>query len=81
MLTLYTKKHCVYCTMVIHALEELNLSYEEKDIADKGLADELVARGGRKSTPYLVDSEAGVEMYGSTDIIGHLMQRYAGGKE
>ncbi len=62
--------------MVVHALEELDLPYEERDVAEPGVADELIARGGKKQTPYLVDTEAGVEMYGSADIVGHLMQHY-----
>ena len=76
MLTVYIKQNCVYCSMVTHALEELDVPFEERDIADPGIVDELVARGGKKQTPYLVDPEAGVEMYGSSEIVGHLMQTY-----
>ena len=76
MLILYTKDHCAFGAMVVHALEELDLSYEERNIADPGIVDELIARGGKKQTPYLVDTEAGVEMYGSGEIVGHLMQHY-----
>jgi glutaredoxin 3 len=76
MLTLYVKTGCPYCAMVIHKLEELGLEYEEKNVADPGIAEELIARGGKRQMPYLVDSEAGVEMYESADICDHLEAQY-----
>ncbi len=77
MITLYTKTNCVFSTMIIHELEELGVPFEEKDVADPGIADELVARGGELQTPYLVDTEAGVEMYNSAPIMEHLLRQYA----
>ena len=62
--------------MVLHALEELDLPFEEKNIAESGIVDELIARGGKKQTPYLVDTDADIELYGSAEIVGHLMERY-----
>lgn len=65
--------------MVIHKLDELELEYEEKDIAEQSVADELVERGGKRQVPYLVDTDAEVEMYESGDIVKHLNTRH--GKE
>ncbi len=62
--------------MVIHKLDELELEYEEKDIAEQSVADELVERGGKRQVPYLVDTDAEVEMYESGDIVKHLSTRY-----
>lgn len=76
MLTLYVKTGCPYCAMVIHKLDELGLDFEEKNVGDPGIAEELIARGGKRQMPYLVDTDAGVEMYESTDICDHLEQRY-----
>ncbi len=76
MLTLYVKTGCPYCAMVLHKLEELNLGFEEKDISDQAVADELVARGGKRQVPYLVDSEKEVEMYESGDIADYLEREY-----
>jgi glutathione S-transferase len=56
--------------------QELGLKFEEKDIADTGIGEELIARGGRKQVPYFVDSERGVEMYESGDIIAYLREHY-----
>jgi glutaredoxin len=76
MLTLYVKTGCAYCAMAIHKLEELDLEYEEKNVAEPGIAEELIARGGKRQMPYLVDTEKGVEMYESADIVDHLEKNY-----
>ncbi len=75
MLMLYVKSGCPFCAMVIHKLEELGLEYDEKDIAESGVGEELVARGGKRQVPYLVDAEAGIEMYESAEIVDYLDQR------
>lgn len=75
MLTLYVKTGCPYCAMVIHKLEELELPYEEKNIADDAVAADLITRGGKRQVPYLIDTEAGIEMYESADICEHLEQQ------
>ena len=77
MLTLYVKTGCPFCAMVIHKLEDLELAYEEKNIAEQEIADELVERGGKRQVPYLVDTDAELEMYESGDIVKHLDVRYA----
>jgi glutathione S-transferase len=40
---------------------------------------EVERRGGKQQFPYLVDVNAGVEMYESDDIVRHLWQRYGTG--
>ncbi|MBX9906606.1 glutathione S-transferase N-terminal domain-containing protein [Patescibacteria group bacterium] len=77
MLTLYVKTGCAFCAMVLHRLDELGLQYDEKNIGDSGIADELVARGGKRQVPYLVDTDAGVEIYESADIVKHLDTHFA----
>jgi glutathione S-transferase len=58
-------------------LERLDIEFVNKDIAENPeFADELMARGGKLVTPYLVDEAAGVEMYESDDIVAHLQKRY-----
>jgi glutaredoxin len=76
MLTLYVKTGCPYCHKVLDTGEELGISFEEKNIADDTVASELVARGGKRQVPYLVDSEHGVEMYESGDIDTYLREHY-----
>lgn len=76
MLTLYVKTGCPYCVMVLHALDELDVLFEEKNIADAVVAEELVARGGKEQVPYLIDSEKNVGMYESADIVTYLNRTY-----
>lgn len=78
MLTLYVKTGCAFCAMALLKLDELGLEYEEKNIAETGIADELIARGGKRQVPYLVDTDAEVEMYESSDIVKHLDMRFGG---
>lgn len=72
MLTLYVKTGCPYCMKVHIALADLDIEVEEKNVADPAVSAELIARGGKRQTPYLVDSENGVEMYEADDIIEYL---------
>lgn len=77
MLTLYVKTGCPFCRRVLDAAEELSIAFDEKNIADDAVAAELIARGGKRQVPYLVDSDRGVEMYESDDIIEYLKTHYA----
>ena len=76
MLTLYVKTGCPFCHKVLDTGEELGLMFEEKNIADDAVAAELVARGGKRQVPYLVDSERNIEMYESADISEYLRKTY-----
>ncbi len=76
MLTLYVKTGCPFCAKTLAKVEELGLQVEEKNIADEGVAEELIARGGKRQVPYLVDSEKNVEMYESDDINNYLSEHY-----
>lgn len=76
MLTLYTRTGCQYCAIVLKKLDELGLEFEEKNVADPAISAELVARGGKRQMPYLVDSDKGVEMYESRDIADYLEKNY-----
>jgi glutathione S-transferase len=58
-------------------ISELGIEVEERDIADPETAADLVARGGKKQVPYLVDDARGVEMYESEDIIAYLREHYS----
>ena len=77
MLTLYLQDDCPFCHKVLDRGEELGLSFEEKNIDNEGVADDLIARGGKRQVPYLVDSERGIEMYESEDIIAYLRKYYS----
>ena len=76
MLTLYERPTCPYCHKVFNAAEALGLMLTKLDIAVPAVAAELVARGGKRQVPYLVDNDRGVGMYESEDIVKYLMQNY-----
>ena len=77
MLTLYVKTGCPYCIKVLNTGKELGIEFEEKNIADDAVVVELVARGGKRQVPYLIDSERNIEMYESADIDAYLRMHYA----
>ncbi|HRH55742.1 MAG TPA: glutathione S-transferase N-terminal domain-containing protein [Candidatus Paceibacterota bacterium] len=72
MLTLYVKSGCPYCAKVLIEAAMLGLEFDERNIASPGIAEELIARGGKLQAPYLVDEERGKEFYESDDIIDYL---------
>ncbi len=76
MLTLFVKTGCPYCAKVLAVAEELGLTIEEKDIADDAVAEELIAHGGKRQVPYLIDSDRDVAIYESDDIVGYLREHY-----
>ncbi len=77
MLTLYVKTGCPFCAKVHHAAEELGIAFNEKNIADPAVAQELIARGGKRQVPYLIDEEHHKEMYESDDIVTYLHENFA----
>lgn len=75
--TLYYRPTCAYCQDVLGAAEKIGLELKLLNInSNPAIADELVARGGKRQVPYLVDENNGIEMYESTDIIEHLKKHY-----
>ncbi|HEX2792676.1 MAG TPA: glutathione S-transferase N-terminal domain-containing protein [Candidatus Paceibacterota bacterium] len=76
MLTLFIKPGCPYCANVLHAAEELGLEPDVKSIYDDGVAEELIAAGGKLQMPYLIDHEHDVSMYESGDIIDYLHRTF-----
>ncbi len=77
MLTLYYKPTCAFCRRVLAVIDRLELEAELKDISeDTALEAELIALGGKKAVPYLVDADKGVSMYESDDIVNHLQTTY-----
>ena len=55
--------------------ENLKISLELKDVSESpDAAAELIEKGGKMQVPFLVDSERGVSMYESSDIIDHLRE-------
>ncbi len=77
MFTLYVETGCPYCAKVLQTIDELGISVEQKNIADSGVSEELIARGGKRMVPYLVDSDRDTEMYESDDIVAYLKEHHS----
>ncbi len=76
MITLYVRTGCGYCKKVLDFAHAHGIEYTLKDIAkDIRFAQELIALGGKRQVPHLIDSDTGAEMYESKDIIAYLAQK------
>ena len=79
-LQLYEFEASPYCRLVREALTELDLDALILPCPRGGtrFRPELRGRGGKEQFPYLVDPNAGVEMYESAEIIDYLAHTYGG---
>jgi glutathione S-transferase len=80
-LELYEFEGCPFCRKVREALSILDLDALVQPCPKNGprFRPEVIRRGGKALFPYLVDPNAGVEMYESDDIVRHLFTRYGDG--
>lgn len=69
---------CPFSHRVIQVAENLGVELDLRDVADseEALA-ELIERSEQQQVPYLVDTDTGVAMYESSDIIEYLRENYA----
>jgi glutathione S-transferase len=78
MLTLYYKPTCAFSHRVVQMAENLKVELELKDISeDQSALDDLLQTGGKVQTPFMVDSDRGVSMYESGDIVDYIRENYA----
>lgn len=78
LLELYNMEGSPYCRKVREVLCELDLDCHMKTTTRWGPRREtLVARGGKKTVPYLVDPNTGAEMYESDAIVDYLRATYS----
>ena len=71
-LILYVKTGCPWCQKVLNFATEKGIQFELRNIADAGVAEELIARGGKRQVPYLVDRKNTKEMYESAGIVEYI---------
>lgn len=78
MLKLYATDYCPFCWKVRNAFKDMGIEYEFIP-SDPGTAggEELLKLGGKAQTPFLVDTERGVQMYESDDIIAYGREHYS----
>ena len=53
-------------------MDENGITAELRDRSKKNNREELIIRGGKPQVPYFIDTETGVEMYESEDIIEYI---------
>ncbi len=86
MLELYQSEDCPHCEKVRQTLSALGVSYISHnprlpgdvggDVTNEVTYDELTA-GGDDQIPYLIDTDHGVAMYESDDIVAYLEKNYS----
>lgn len=81
-LVLYEFEACPYCRKVREALTALDLEVDVRPCPKGGrrFRPEVRERGGKEQFPYLVDPNAGKEMYESGEIVRYLFARYGTGR-
>jgi len=80
MLNLYYSPVCPYCNRVLLANEKIGAKLNLLDVtASTSTRAELIAKGGKGQVPYLEDSDRGISMYESADIIDYLSEYYGSG--
>ena len=82
LLELYDFEGCPFCRKVREALSILDLDARIHPCPKRGprFRPALATRGGKAQFPYLIDSDAGLEMYESDAIVRHLFERYGDGR-
>ncbi len=79
-LELYSFEASPFCRIVREELCSLELPYLLHNVAiGSAHREAYVARSGKMMVPYLVDPNAGVEMFESADIVRYLNETYASG--
>ena len=73
---LYIKDGCAHSARVLNAVDTFGVSLEVKNVADSGVAQELLERGGKSQEPFLYDEAKGTGLYESADIIALLTREY-----
>ncbi len=80
MLNFYYKPTCPYCLRVLEANETIQAPLVLLDVrGNEAVVSALIEKGGKLQTPFLEDTDRGVSMYESMDIIEYLAEHYADG--
>ncbi len=82
LLELYEFEACPFCRKVREALSMLDLDVLVRPCPKGGerFRPEVIARGGKKQFPWLVDPNTGHAMYESDEIVRYLYERYGDGR-
>lgn len=73
---LYTRPGCPFSAKVLLEAAVLGVELEERSTKNPQMLEELMAKGGKNQTPFLVDTERDVSMYESDAIMEYLHERF-----
>ena len=77
MLIMYVKTGCPYSARVREAAVGMGVPLEERNITQSDIYErELMEKGGKHETPYLLDEGKSVGMYDSEHIVRYLRETY-----
>lgn len=76
MINLYYLSTCPYCKRVVDFLDSKNIEYKLLDINEQENFNKLLKIGKKKQVPFIVDTNTGIVMYESNDIIKYLTKEY-----
>ncbi len=76
MINVYYLTTCPYCKKVIDFLEEKNIEHKLLDINEEENFNKLLKIGKKRQVPFIVDTNTGIVMYESNDIIKYLTKEY-----
>ncbi len=71
---IFVKTGCPFCARALAALDAHGLTYEEKNVSDPEVVKELIALGGKKQEPFLVDGDT--MLYESRAIVAYIEKKY-----
>lgn len=77
MLTLYVRTGCPYSAKVLATVEALEVPVDLRNIADPGMMEELLERGGKDQVPFLWGEDGEVNIYESDSINRYLAKHFA----
>ena len=79
---IYEFEACPFCRRVREALSQLDLEAEIRPCPKQGtrFRPESIERAGKRSFPFMIDPNTGVEMLESADIIRYLYEHYGRSK-
>lgn len=79
-ITLYRLQACPYCERVVKTLEDLDLDYHSRFIEAMHSERNVIKRlSGKREVPVIVDTNTGVTMAESADIVKYLYKTYRNG--
>ncbi len=78
---LYTRSSCGYCAWVMQIFDQLGLQYEVRDVDLAEYLKELLEKGGKQQVPYYIDTDKGIGLYESKDIVKFVVEEEKRSKE